>query len=209
MNIVLFIDQLNLLLQTSPIENTLWGICDLLRTHTSAGVKITDNNGNTIVELTLDELNDTHNILQNITLPIINGQYDISLARNGKALDKDETIAVGITISISTILLRQLNTKNSTEQKRRREAVRNLLNTLTFSELEAAAVAVRELQTCNFEGILVAGHIADQLGFARSVVTSALKKLEGAGLAETRSLGMKGTFIRVKEKFLVDELMKL
>jgi len=123
------------------------------------------------------------------------------------------------------------------DTRRRKNAVRNLINTLSFSELEAAvavmeelsgegveAVAVRgvdvvdgnlrkrgagEKKTGMPEGLLIAGRIADRLGFTRSVVTASLKKLEGAGLIETRSLGMKGTYIRVKDAMLVEELGKL
>ena len=35
-----------------------------------------------------------------------------------------------------------------------------------------------------------------------------IKKFESAGLIETKSLGMKGTYIRVKNEFLLDELKK-
>ncbi|EFR90969.1 GTP-sensing transcriptional pleiotropic repressor CodY, partial [Listeria innocua FSL S4-378] len=43
----------------------------------------------------------------------------------------------------------------------------------------------------------------------RSVIVNALRKLESAGVIDSRSLGMKGTFIRVlNDKFLV-ELEKL
>jgi transcriptional pleiotropic repressor len=59
------------------------------------------------------------------------------------------------------------------------------------------------------EGRLVAGHIADKLGFTRSVVVTALRKLEGAGVIDTRSLGMKGTYIKIKDTLLMEELSKL
>ena len=87
------------------------------------------------------------------------------------------------------------------------ESVRAVINTLTFSELEAATHAIKAVN--EGDGFLIAGHVADKLGFARSVVTGALRKLEGAGLVETRSLGMKGTYICVKDSLLTDELGKL
>ena len=47
--------------------------------------------------------------------------------------------------------------------------------------------------------------MADRVGITRSVIVNALRKLESAGVIESRSLGMKGTFIKVKKKNL-DEL---
>lgn len=59
------------------------------------------------------------------------------------------------------------------------------------------------------EGLLVASKIADRVGITRSVIVNALRKLESAGVIESRSLGMKGTYIKVlNDKFLV-ELEKL
>ena len=52
------------------------------------------------------------------------------------------------------------------------------------------------------EGLLVASKIADRVGITRSVIVNALRKLESAGVIESRSLGMKGTFIKVlNDKF--------
>ena len=52
------------------------------------------------------------------------------------------------------------------------------------------------------ETILVASKVAVQYKLTNSVIVNALKKLEGAGLLETKSLGMKGTYIRVLNPFL-------
>ena len=59
------------------------------------------------------------------------------------------------------------------------------------------------------EGLLVASKIADQAGITRSVIVNALRKLQSAGLIETRSLGMKGTHIRILNPKFVEELEKL
>ena len=55
------------------------------------------------------------------------------------------------------------------------------------------------------EGLLVASKIADRVGITRSVIVNALRKLESAGVIESRSLGMKGTYIKVlNDKFLAE-----
>ena len=47
------------------------------------------------------------------------------------------------------------------------------------------------------EGIIIASKVADKAGITRSVIVNALRKLESAGIIESRSSGMKGTFIRI------------
>jgi transcriptional pleiotropic repressor len=54
----------------------------------------------------------------------------------------------------------------------------------------------------------VASRIADRVGITRSVIVNALRKLESAGVIESKSLGMKGTYIRVLNDNLPDELKK-
>jgi transcriptional pleiotropic repressor len=48
--------------------------------------------------------------------------------------------------------------------------------------------------------------VADRVGVTRSVIVNALRKLESAGIIESRSLGMKGTFIKVLSPLFVEEL---
>ena len=52
------------------------------------------------------------------------------------------------------------------------------------------------------EGILIASKVADRSRITRSVIVNALRKLESAGVIESKSLGMKGTHIKVlNDKF--------
>ena len=59
------------------------------------------------------------------------------------------------------------------------------------------------------EGLLVASKIADRVGITRSVIVNALRKFESAGVIESKSLGMKGTYIKVLNDLLIEELKKL
>ena len=56
------------------------------------------------------------------------------------------------------------------------------------------------------EGRLTASIIADRIGITRSVIVNALRKLESAGIIESRSLGMKGTYIKVINEGIFDKL---
>ena len=85
--------------------------------------------------------------------------------------------------------------------------VKAAFNTLSFSELEAIIHIFDELD--GDEGILVASKIADRVGITRSVIVNALRKFESAGVIESRSSGMKGTYIKVVNDVVFDELAEL
>ena len=92
------------------------------------------------------------------------------------------------------------------EDARKKVMVQVAFDTLSFSELEAVVNILKELK--GMEGLLVASKIADRVGITRSVIVNALRKFESAGLIETKSLGMKGTYIRVLNDYIFDELKK-
>ena len=83
---------------------------------------------------------------------------------------------------------------------------KNSISSLSYSELEAALYIFKEIKE---EALIVLGKIADNNGLSRSVVGNALRKLESAGTIETRSLGVKGTNIKIVNKKLVEELGKI
>jgi transcriptional pleiotropic repressor len=94
---------------------------------------------------------------------------------------------------------------NEIEKEAREKAVVQMaVRTLSFSELEAINHILDELG--GNEGLLVASKVADRVGITRSVIVNALRKLESAGVIESRSLGMKGTHIRILNDKLFEEL---
>ena len=92
------------------------------------------------------------------------------------------------------------------EDVRKKAMVQVAFDTLSYSEMEAIINILSELN--GPEGLLVASKIADRVGITRSVIVNALRKFESAGLIETKSLGMKGTYIRVLNDMLFEELAK-
>lgn len=103
-------------------------------------------------------------------------------------------------------MLRALN-EETAEESRKLSVVKSAISTLSFSELEAIVHIFDELQ--DMEGILVASKIADRVGITRSVIVNALRKFESAGVIESRSSGMKGTYIKVLNDAVYDEIRKL
>ena len=97
--------------------------------------------------------------------------------------------------------------QENAEETRKVSIVKSAISTLSFSELEAIQHIFDELD--GSEGILVASKIADRVGITRSVIVNALRKFEGAGVIESRSSGMKGTYIKVLNDVVFDELKKM
>lgn len=92
-------------------------------------------------------------------------------------------------------------------EARSKAVVQMAISSLSYSELEAIEHIFEELS--GNEGLLVASKIADRVGITRSVIVNALRKLESAGVIESRSLGMKGTYIKVLNDKFLHELEKL
>ena len=103
-------------------------------------------------------------------------------------------------------MLRSVN-EESAEETRKEHIVQSAISTLSFSELEAIIHIFEELD--GTEGILVASKIADRVGITRSVIVNALRKFESAGVIESRSSGMKGTYIKVLNDYVFTELEKI
>lgn len=92
-------------------------------------------------------------------------------------------------------------------EARGKAVVQVAVGSLSFSELEAVDHIFEQLD--GHEGLLVASKIADRVGITRSVIVNALRKLESAGVIETRSLGMKGTYIRVLNDQLISGIQSI
>lgn len=103
-------------------------------------------------------------------------------------------------------MLRAVN-EESAEESRKLSVVKSAISTLSFSEMEAITHIFDELD--GMEGILVASKIADRVGITRSVIVNALRKFESAGVIESRSSGMKGTYIKVLNDVVFEEIEKL
>jgi len=142
-------------------------------------------------------------------LPILGGGKRLGtllLARFAESFDAEDLILgeIGATV-VGMEILRSKAEKIELEA-RNKAVVQLAIGTLSYSELEAVEHIFEELD--GDEGLLVASKIADQLGITRSVIVNALRKFESAGVIESRSLGMKGTYIKVLNPYLLEQLAK-
>ena len=125
----------------------------------------------------------------------------------GSSYDIDDIILseYGTTV-VGLEMMRSVHEENA-EESRKIQIVKSAIGTLSFSELEAIIHIFDELD--GTEGILVASKIADRVGITRSVIVNALRKFESAGVIESRSSGMKGTYIKVLNDVVFQELEEI
>lgn len=88
------------------------------------------------------------------------------------------------------------------EEKRKEEILHAALESLSASEQKAVGFLIRELP--GTEGELVTSRVAAKYGITRSIIVNAIKKLEGAGVLEVQSMGMRGTHIRVLNESILN-----
>ena len=189
------------------INNEVGGYIDTLLNERLLGVLSTKENVN------LETLGFEHTEIdryQAIITPIdIAGERlgTLFMYRDTKSYDIEDIIVseYGTTV-VGLEMMRSVNEENA-EETRKVQIVKSAISTLSFSELEAITHIFDEMD--GKEGILVASKIADRVGITRSVIVNALRKFESAGVIESRSSGMKGTYIKVLNDVVFDELDKI
>jgi transcriptional pleiotropic repressor len=143
-------------------------------------------------------------------VPIIGGGERLGtliLSRLKDSFESDDLLLAEYGATVVGMEILHQKTEEIEDEARSKAVVQMAISSLSYSELEAIEHIFEELG--GTEGLLVASKIADRVGITRSVIVNALRKLESAGVIESRSLGMKGTFIKVlNDKFLV-ELKKI
>lgn len=128
------------------------------------------------------------------------------LARFHGEFGHEDLILAEIGATVFGMEILRSKSEEMEEEARKRASVQVAIGTLSYSELEAVHHIFDELE--GREGLLVASKIADRVGITRSVIVNALRKFESAGVIESRSLGMKGTHIKVLNDRLIPELKR-
>ncbi len=126
------------------------------------------------------------------------------VTRFGEEFNVSDLILCEYSATVVGMEILKSKTEELEEEDRKKAIVKMAIETLSYSEEEAMRHIFRELD--GMEGVLVASKIADRVGITRSVIVNALRKLESAGVIESRSLGMKGTFIKILNEKLIYEL---
>lgn len=142
-----------------------------------------------------------------LVLPVYGGGDRIGTLLVDKALDDAGLILAEYATTVAGIELVRAHQTVAVEENRQYMSAKLAASALSYSETEALEQVFADLG--GTEGLVVASKIADRAGVTRSVIVNGLRKLESAGVITSRSLGMKGTFIKVLNPSFLAELGKL
>jgi transcriptional pleiotropic repressor len=143
-------------------------------------------------------------------VPVLGGGERVGtlvLAKFDEEFTDEDLILAEYGSTVVGMEILRVKAERAEEEARKKAAVQIAVGTLSYSELEAVEHIFAELG--GGDGLLVASKIADRVGITRSVIVNALRKFESAGVIESKSLGMKGTYIRVLNDYLLEELDKI
>lgn len=129
------------------------------------------------------------------------------LARSVKKITDAELVLAEFGAMVVGMGVMLIKVKRAETDDKNTANVQIALKALSFSELKAVIHIFNEIE--GSEGLVVASRVADRVGITRSVIVNALRKLESANVIQSKSLGMKGTYIRILNDSLLDELNKM
>ncbi|MCL1809321.1 MAG: GTP-sensing pleiotropic transcriptional regulator CodY [Clostridiales bacterium] len=197
---------------SSTITDSETGIEKFPNEYNEAFLKIGETKANLKGEAALEIFKydyDTSEKLHTV-VPILGGGKRLGtlvLTRYSPEFNDEDLVLAEYGATVSGLEIQRQETIEIENDQRKNSIVQMAIGTLSYSEIEAVQQIFQELS--GSEGFLVASRIADRSSITRSVVVNALRKLESAGIIETRSLGMKGTHIRILNDKFMDGLKKL
>jgi transcriptional pleiotropic repressor len=124
--------------------------------------------------------------------------------RDEKSFEESHILLAEYGANVAAMQMQRCREQKLELEARKKTVVQLALEVLSYSELEAVKHIFREID--GSEGFLVASKLAEEYRLTRSVIVNALRKLESAGVIDARSLGMKGTYIKVLNDCLYQEL---
>lgn len=129
------------------------------------------------------------------------------VARPDEEYSEEDTVTCELGATIVGMEVAKGLAEEEKEDLRGREVVRMAIDNLSYSEMAALQKVFDEFD--GDEILFVASKVADKYGITRSVIVNALRKFESAGVIETRSLGMKGTRIKIVNPYLREQIAAL
>lgn len=168
--------------------------------------RIPDDLNNSLLKIGAVTVFEGYEAAKMLVAPIVGGSRRIGsllfAGEDSKFGDEDIIIAEFAATTIGMVISNRLDLMQEDEAQEIKLA-RSAIKSLSYSEILAMQHIFDELD--GNEGLLVASRIADNAGITRSVIVNALRKLASAGVVESRSLGMKGTYLRILNKEIRNE----
>ncbi|MBB6446863.1 GTP-sensing pleiotropic transcriptional regulator CodY [Bacillus benzoevorans] len=114
---------------------------------------------------------------------------------------EDDIVLAEYVATLLGLKLRRRKAKGQEKEARSMMKAQKVIHTLTHSELAAVGIVLQELN--GKAGLIVTSKVAKKYSISRSILIVALRKLKTAGIIESHSLGVKGTYIKIlNEKIL-------
>ena len=88
------------------------------------------------------------------------------------------------------------------------DTINRLKRVLTMTEIDGVKILINEIGD-EEEIIISLKEAVKEYGVTRSIVHYSIRFLEVVGIIESRSLGMKGTYIKILDKEMFDNLSEL
>lgn len=143
-------------------------------------------------------------------IPIFGGGQRMGtliVAKFKEAFVEDDLIVAEYGAAVVGMEIFRDKTENVEEEARRKASSQVAVNALSYSELVVISHICSGMEGA--ENLFVASQIADRAGIARSVIVNALRKCQSAGLIEAKSLGTKGTYIKVLNEYFLEQVKKV
>jgi len=143
-------------------------------------------------------------------VPIVGASRRVAtlvLVRMDGDFTEDELVLFEFVGTIIGMIIADAIDEAEEDEAEEKRMARSAIRSLSYSEVLAMQHIFDQLE--GDEGLLVASRIADQAGITRSVIVNALRKLASANVIESRSLGMKGTYLRILNPEIRKELERM
>lgn len=134
-------------------------------------------------------------------------QGTLVFARSSQPFDDEDMVLAEYSATIVALEVVHARQQRKDDEARLRALAHLAVESLSFSELQAAKYLMDAVVKSS-DGIVVSSQIADDHGVTRSVIVNSIRKLESAGTIESRSLGMKGTHLRILNPFVEEEITR-
>ncbi|WCK53290.1 GTP-sensing pleiotropic transcriptional regulator CodY [Aneurinibacillus sp. Ricciae_BoGa-3] len=131
----------------------------------------------------------------------------VILSRLDRQFTKEDMVLSEFAATVVGSEITKSKVEDLAEQTRKQTIIGLAIDSLSFSEIDAIKAILAHIE--GNEGLVIASKIADDVGITRSVIVNALRKLESAGILESRSLGMKGTHIKILNEFVFSKIEKI
>jgi transcriptional pleiotropic repressor len=201
--------------ESAAVKDTETGIEKIPSDYNDAMLMVTETEANLKAEAamkifkndiaTSDKYDKLHTVV-----PIIGGGQRLGtliLARYEPVYNDEDLVLAEYGAAVVGLEIQRQKAIEAEEEKRKISVVQMAIGTLSYSEIEAVQQIFKALE--GKDGFLVASKVADRASLTRSVIVNALRKLESAGVIDSRSLGMKGTHIKILNDKFIEELEKL